>query len=223
MSYFLFSQMQKKNTNRNVKIFNKYIRGQNLNKKKIISTYRSDSIQNSNKVIIREKNKDNIKIKINYNDKNYNISSLDKFKFNNKGGNGELDMYDLSYTKKKYSDYIKTLFKSFYLVSSSEKIKLSEKKKKKKKIKKKKKYIENNDIKKEFLLKLYKKLKEIMKDNKILFTVNSGKTIQNQLFLIEKKIRNKDKKEIIRDLRLKIKNPIEINNFNSKITNSNFM
>src|SRR5579871_5250935 len=162
MSYFLFSQMQKKNTNRNVKIFNKYIRGQNLNKKNI-STYRSDSIQNSNKVIIREKNKDNIKIKINYNDKNYNISSLDKFKFNNKGGNGELDMYDLSYTKKKYSDYIKTLFKSFYLVSSSEKIKLSEKKK----------YIDNIDITKEFLLKLSKKLKEIMKDNKILFTVRS--------------------------------------------------
>lgn len=213
MSYFLFSQIQKKNTNRNVKIFNKYIRGQNLNKKKIISTYRSDTIQNSNKVIIREKNKDNIKIKINYNHKNYNISSLYKFKSNNKRGNVELDMYDLSYTKKKYSDYIKTLFKSFYLVSSSEKIKLSEKKK----------YIDNIDITKEFLLKLSKKLKEIMKDKKILFTVNSAKTIQNRLFLIEKKIRSKDKKEIIRDLRLKIKNPIEINNFNSKITNSNFM
>jgi hypothetical protein len=213
MSYYLFSQIQKKNTNRNVKIFNKYIRGQNLNKEKIIPKYRSDIIQNSNKMIIGEKNKDNVKIKINYNNKNYNISSLNALKCNNKMGNIDLDMYDLSNTKKKYSEYIKTLFKSFYLVSSSEKIKLSDKKKN----------IDNINITKEFLLKLSKKLKEIMKEKKILFTVNSVKTIQNQLSIMEKIIRSKNKKEVTRGIKLNIKNSIEINNFNSKITNSNFM
>src|SRR5215471_17537163 len=165
MSYFLYSQIQKKNTNRNMKIFNKYIRGQDLNKEKIISRYKLDTIVDNNKIIAGEKYIKDIRIKNNYNNKNFSINSLDLLKSSNNNRNKELDMSDLYHTKKKCSKYIKTLFKSFYLVSSFEERKLSDLQKNK----------DNIDKIKEFILKLSKKLDEIKKKKKILLKIYRAK------------------------------------------------